>query len=248
MTSACPLVALGFSEPPTDNASRVPTCETGSDPRAQRRHPRPAPARHRRHPRGGHRADVPLGALRHVHPGRPPRRAGPEPGPRAGPGDRPGQDRAPRADRAAAAAAAGRALLRRAGDRPGPARPGRVPDGHRAAHRRGLRPALERRRPRVGTVEVRAAAVRVRGQGLVVKTTKTDAGTLVLPRWCVAMLRDRAARRTATTDDRAGRPVFPAPWVDGAIPPTPRPTCGTPSPPPASTGSPPTSSARPWPP
>ncbi len=36
----------------------------------------------------------------------------------------------------------------------------------------------------VGTVEVRAAAVRVRGQGLVVKSTKTDAGirTLVLPR------------------------------------------------------------------
>ena len=93
-------------------------------------------------------------------------------------------------------------------------------------------------------MEVRAAAVRVRGQGLVVKTTKTDAGTLVLPRWCVAMLRDRAARRTATTDDRAGRPVFPAPWVDGAIPPTPRPTCGTPSPPPASTGSPRMSSAK----
>ncbi|WP_281246763.1 tyrosine-type recombinase/integrase [Geodermatophilus amargosae] len=37
-----------------------------------------------------------------------------------------------------------------------------------------------------GTIEVRAAAVRVRGHGLVVKSTKTDAGarTLVLPRWC----------------------------------------------------------------
>ena len=36
----------------------------------------------------------------------------------------------------------------------------------------------------VGTVEVRAAAVRVRRQGLVLKSTKTDAGTraLVLPR------------------------------------------------------------------
>jgi integrase len=70
-----------------------------------------------------------------------------------------------------------------------------------------------------GTIEVRAAAVRVRGQGLVVKTTKTDAGTrtLVLPRWCTAMLRDRANRLTATTNDRGGRPVFPAPrggWRD----------------------------------
>jgi integrase len=67
-----------------------------------------------------------------------------------------------------------------------------------------------------GTIEVRAAAVRVRGRGLVVKTTKTDAGTrnLVLPRWCTAMLRDRADRLNATADDRAGRPVFPAPLGD----------------------------------
>jgi integrase len=45
-----------------------------------------------------------------------------------------------------------------------------------------------------GTIEVRAAAVRVRGGGLVVKTTKADAGTrtLVLPRWCVGLLRERA--------------------------------------------------------
>src|SRR4051794_27793691 len=71
----------------------------------------------------------------------------------------------------------------------------------------------------VGTIEVRAAAVRVRGRGLVVKTTKTDAGTrtLVLPRWCTAMLRDRAARLAPTDIDWSGRPVFPAPlggWRD----------------------------------
>jgi integrase len=71
----------------------------------------------------------------------------------------------------------------------------------------------------VGTIEVRTAAVRVRGQGLVVKSTKTDAGrrTLLLPRWCTAMLRDRADRLEATDGDRAGRPVFPAPlggWRD----------------------------------
>ncbi|MGY1643221.1 hypothetical protein ACI782_19110 [Geodermatophilus sp. SYSU D00703] len=65
----------------------------------------------------------------------------------------------------------------------------------------------------VGTVEVRAAAVRVRGQGLVVKATKTDTGrrTLLLPHWCTAMLRDRAERSAATDADRSARPVFPAP-------------------------------------
>lgn len=70
-----------------------------------------------------------------------------------------------------------------------------------------------------GTVEVRAAAVRVRGQGLVVKSTKTDASqrTLVLPRWCVAMLRDRADRLEAGGDAPGGQPAFPAPlggWRD----------------------------------
>lgn len=70
-----------------------------------------------------------------------------------------------------------------------------------------------------GTIEVRAAAVRVRGRGLVVKATKTDAGTrtLVLPRWCVGMLRARVDRLEATHGDRGGRPVFPAPlggWRD----------------------------------
>ncbi|MGY1684999.1 hypothetical protein ACI8AK_05355 [Geodermatophilus sp. SYSU D00867] len=70
-----------------------------------------------------------------------------------------------------------------------------------------------------GTVQVRAAAFHVRGQGLFVKTTKIDAGQriLVLPRWCTAMLRDRAERLDATADDRGGRPVFPSPrggWRD----------------------------------
>jgi integrase len=65
----------------------------------------------------------------------------------------------------------------------------------------------------VGTVEVRTAAIRVRGQGLVVKTTKTDAGTrtLMLPRWCIAMLRDRASRLDLDGIGRADQPVFPAP-------------------------------------
>src|SRR3954470_10856045 len=63
-----------------------------------------------------------------------------------------------------------------------------------------------------GTVEVRAAAVRVRGQGLAIKSTKTDAGqrTLILPRWCTDMLRDRARRQQATVDRNRARPVLPA--------------------------------------
>ena len=70
-----------------------------------------------------------------------------------------------------------------------------------------------------GTIEVHAAAVRVRGQGLVRKATKTDAGAriLLLPRWCVSLLHDRAARLAPPGDDGAGRPVFPAPlggWRD----------------------------------
>jgi integrase len=69
-----------------------------------------------------------------------------------------------------------------------------------------------------GTIEVRAAAVRVRGQGLLVKTTKTDAGTrtLVLPSWCTTMLRDRAALTEVADADWGGRPVFPAPSAAGA--------------------------------
>lgn len=67
-----------------------------------------------------------------------------------------------------------------------------------------------------GTIDVRAAVVRVKGRGLVVKKTKTDTGarTLVLPEWCVAMLRDRIDRTRPV--DRSS-PVFPAPlggWRD----------------------------------
>jgi integrase len=69
-----------------------------------------------------------------------------------------------------------------------------------------------------GTVEVRAAVVRITGQGLTRKTTKTDTGqrTLILPTWCTDMLRTRAARpdRTGSWQDW---PVFPAPlggWRD----------------------------------
>ncbi len=71
----------------------------------------------------------------------------------------------------------------------------------------------------LGTVDVRAAAIRVKGQGLVIKTTKTDAGTrtLVLPQWCVTMLRRRASAIALSEQDRNSRPVFPAPhggWRD----------------------------------
>lgn len=67
-----------------------------------------------------------------------------------------------------------------------------------------------------GTVDVRTAVVRVKGEGLIIKTTKTDTGarTLVLPQWCIAMLRDRAGRTIPLEDSD---PVFPAPmggWRD----------------------------------
>jgi len=67
-----------------------------------------------------------------------------------------------------------------------------------------------------GTIDVRAAVVRIKGEGLVVKKTKTDTGarTLVLPKWCVTMLRDRVDRSHPL--DVSG-PVFPAPlggWRD----------------------------------
>lgn len=70
----------------------------------------------------------------------------------------------------------------------------------------------------LGTVDVRAAAIRVNGQGLVIKTTKTDAGTrtLVLPQWCVTQLRRRAGLALPESGMK-GRPVFPAPlggWRD----------------------------------
>jgi integrase len=66
---------------------------------------------------------------------------------------------------------------------------------------------------KAGLVEVRAAAVRVRGEGLALTSTKTDAGrrTLILPRWCTDPLRDRARRQGATVTGNTARPVFPAP-------------------------------------
>lgn len=70
-----------------------------------------------------------------------------------------------------------------------------------------------------GTVQVRAAVVRVTGHGLVRKSTKTDTGlrTLVLPSWCVDMLRERAARPDPAGEGWMDGPVFPAPlggWRD----------------------------------
>jgi integrase len=70
-----------------------------------------------------------------------------------------------------------------------------------------------------GAIEVRTAAIRVRGQGLVMKTTKTDAGTrtLLLSRWCVTMLGERAACLDLPQHTLGTRPVFPAPlggWRD----------------------------------
>lgn len=46
-----------------------------------------------------------------------------------------------------------------------------------------------------GTAHITSTLIRVKGQGLVRKPTKTQAGDrpLVLPMWCVAMLRERAA-------------------------------------------------------
>ncbi|MGZ4620495.1 MAG: site-specific integrase [Blastococcus sp.] len=66
------------------------------------------------------------------------------------------------------------------------------------------------------TIDVRSAVVRVKGRGLVLKATKTDTGarTLVLPQWCIAMLRDRAGRMKLL---EGSDPVFPAPlggWRD----------------------------------
>jgi integrase len=62
-----------------------------------------------------------------------------------------------------------------------------------------------------GTIEVRTAVVRVRGRGLVRKATKTDAGTrtLLLPTWCLTMLRQRTTR-SAPAAEPGPLPVFPA--------------------------------------
>ncbi|MGQ0482498.1 MAG: site-specific integrase [Pseudonocardia sp.] len=64
-----------------------------------------------------------------------------------------------------------------------------------------------------GTVEVRGTVIPVRGQGPHFKPSpKTDAGarTLLLPTWCIEMLRRRAARGSASSAE-ARNPVFPAP-------------------------------------
>jgi integrase len=60
-----------------------------------------------------------------------------------------------------------------------------------------------------GTLEVEATVVRLKGTGLLRKSTKTTAGrrTLRLPSWSVEMLRDRASAGLAAAD----APVFPSP-------------------------------------
>ncbi len=65
-----------------------------------------------------------------------------------------------------------------------------------------------------GTVEIRSTVVRVTGQGLARKSTKTASGarTLLLPPWCVEKLRSRAARVDASQAGATAEvPVFPAP-------------------------------------
>lgn len=59
------------------------------------------------------------------------------------------------------------------------------------------------------TVEIEANVVRLKGKGLLRKSTKTSAGrrTLRLPLWCVEMLRERAA----LSKPSPGMPVFPSP-------------------------------------
>ena len=60
-----------------------------------------------------------------------------------------------------------------------------------------------------GTVEVEATVVRIKGKGLLRKSTKTTAGhrTLRLPNWCVQMLSERREATAPASDS----PVFPAP-------------------------------------
>lgn len=59
-----------------------------------------------------------------------------------------------------------------------------------------------------GTVDIRSTIVRAKGQGLVAKGTKTDTGarTLVMPQWCVEMLKSRGQRASHSEDG----PAFPA--------------------------------------
>ena len=64
-----------------------------------------------------------------------------------------------------------------------------------------------------GTLEVEATVVRIKGKGLLRKTTKTTAGrrTLRLPSWCVQMLRERAAAVSTAPDAPCSRPQWAAP-------------------------------------
>jgi integrase len=69
-----------------------------------------------------------------------------------------------------------------------------------------------------GTVDIKSTVVRVTGQGLLRKSTKTASGarTLLLPPWSVEKLRSRAGRLGAA-EAGAEIPVFPAPlggWRD----------------------------------
>ncbi len=70
-----------------------------------------------------------------------------------------------------------------------------------------------------GTVDIDATIVRVTGQGLLRKSTKTDTGarTLLLPSWCAEMLRERAVLASTQPGWSETAPIFPAPlggWRD----------------------------------
>jgi integrase len=71
-----------------------------------------------------------------------------------------------------------------------------------------------------GTVDIRSTIVRVKGHGVVRKSTKTASGarTLLLPPWYTEKLRSRAARAGASREGTGTeQPVFPAPlggWRD----------------------------------
>jgi integrase len=63
------------------------------------------------------------------------------------------------------------------------------------------------------TVNINQTVVRLKGHGLAVKSTKTSAGvrTLVLPSWCVDMLRTRKSNTyQPSVDQLSTRSVFPA--------------------------------------
>jgi len=93
-----------------------------------------------------------------------------------------------------------------------------------------------------GIVRVEATIVRVRGEGLVRKTTKsaTSQRVLLIPVWCVAMLRTRREASPST------RPVSPTPWVVGGIATTSAGTCGRCGPGRSSSGSSPTRHGGRW--